>query len=694
MQSPQAAGSAAQPSAASPVASASASPAATRPTPSEQHGLPVAPGHGRLRPLGVDEVRLTGGFWGHRQRVNTEASLAHIEHWLEREGWLANFDLVRDDGPVTARRGREFSDSEVYKLLEAMAWELGRTDGDPSDPSGGPGGELERRYDAIVERVAAAQQPDGYLSTAFGRAGQPPRYSDLEWGHELYCYGHLIQAAVARARTRPSSVDTDPLVAVARRAADHVCEMFGPEGIASVCGHPEIEPALVELYRVTGERRYLEQAWLFVERRGHQVLADIEYGRSYFQDDVPIREATVLRGHAVRANYLAGGAVDLAVETGDDALLAAVTRQWHNTVARRTYLTGGMGSRHQDEAFGEDFMLPPDRAYSETCAGVSSVMLSWRLLLAHGDAAYGDLIERTLYNVVATSPSADGRAFYYTNTLHQRELGTVPDADRAVGRAASSLRAPWFTVSCCPTNVARTLASLAGYVATTDDDGLQLHQYVPAQVRTRLPDGRAVEVDVETDYPRSGRVVVRVVTGHDRPWTLSLRVPSWAAGATVTADGEQRPVDPGTATVTRVFRAGDEVVLDLPVEPRFTRPDPRIDAVRGCLAVERGPEVLCVESVDVPGVESVDELRLDAGVPPVDRDGRVVVRASAVRPPDEPWPYAPPEPTDGGPAEPGAGVVGPGAAESAEETFEVPLLPYHDWANRGPSTMRVWIPTA
>src|SRR5450756_910628 len=296
---------------------------------------PAVPGRSRLRPLGLGEVRITGGFWGHRQQINAEASLVHIESWLEREGWSANFDLARDGGPATARRGREFSDSEVYKLLEAMAWELARAD----DPA------LEARFGALVERVVAAQQADGYLNTAFGGPGQEPRYSDLEWGHELYCFGHLIQAGVARARTRGE----DLLVRIARRAADHVCDTFGPDRIASVCGHAEIEPALVELYRVTGERRYLEQAGLFVERRGHHVLEDVEFGRSYFQDDVPVREATVLRGHAVRATYLAAGGVDIATETDDGELLGAVSRQLRNTLARRTYLTGGMGSRHQDE---------------------------------------------------------------------------------------------------------------------------------------------------------------------------------------------------------------------------------------------------------------------------------------------------------------------------------------------------------
>ena len=634
---------------------------------------PVVPGRSRLRPLGLGEVAITGGFWGHRQQINAEASLAHIEGWLEHEGWLANFDLVRDGGPATARRGREFSDSEVYKLLEAMAWELARAD----DPA------LEARFGALVERVAAAQQADGYLNTAFGRPGQEPRYSDLEWGHELYCYGHLIQAGVARARTH----GPDLLVDVARRAADHVCDTFGPDGIASVCGHAEIEPALVELFRLTGERGYLEQARLFVERRGHQVLADIEFGRSYFQDDVPIREATVLRGHAVRATYLAAGAVDLASETADDGLLTALTTQWRATVARRTYLTGGIGSRHQDEAFGEDFFLPPDRAYSETCAGVGSIMFAWRLLMANGGSEYGDLIERTLYNVVATSPSADGRAFYYTNTLHQRELGTTPDSDRSTGRASSSLRAPWFHVSCCPGNVARTLASLAAYVATTDDDGLQVHQYAPSQIRTRLADGRAVELDVETNYPRSGTVVLRSVAAEQATWTLTLRVPGWAEGASVISDGERRPVTPGTVQVTRTFRPGDEVVLELPVAPRFTWPDPRIDAVRGCVAVERGPEVLCVESVDVPEVDHVDRLRLDTSVAPWEVDGRVVVRARPRAFADDAWPYSATDPA----TSPATSPEPDGAARCPD--LDVTLVPYHDWANRGPSTMRVWIPT-
>lgn len=395
-----------------------------------------------------------------------------------------------------------------------MAWQTGT--------GSSTGAALDRDIAALTEAVASAQEPDGYLNTAFGHPGQQPRYSDLEWGHELYCYGHLIQAGVAQARAQGEG----ELTKIARRAADHICATFGRGGIERVCGHAEIETALVELARLTGEERYLDQAALFIDRRGHGTLADGEFGRVYHQDDLPVREATVLRGHAVRALYLASGAVDVAVETGDEELLAAVGRQWETAVARRTYLTGGMGSHHRDEAFGDDFVLPPDRAYSETCAGVASVQLSWRLLLATGDPRYADLAERTLFNVVATSPSEDGRSFFYANTLHRRHQGPVPAADAVSPRAESSLRAPWFAVSCCPTNVARTLAQLPAHLATADDQGIQLHQYADAEIATTLTDGHDIALRVRTDYPSGGNVTVRIDrSAPARPWTLSLRVP-------------------------------------------------------------------------------------------------------------------------------------------------------------------------
>lgn len=621
---------------------------------------PAVPSRGALRPLGLDEVRLRDGFWGSRQETNATVTLDHCLRWLESLGWIENFDRTAA-GDAGERPGREFADSETYKLLEALAWESAR--------SHRP--EVESAYQSLASRVVKAQQADGYLNTRFGGPGQPGRFTDLAWGHELYCAGHLIQAAVARART----AGEDDLVRAAVRLADHVCDAFGPGGIESVCGHPEIELALVELARVTGEDRYRRMAGLFLERRGHGVLGEIELGSAYFQDDVPLREADALRGHAVRALYLTAAAVDYAVDTADDDLLARLVAQWERTVARRTHLTGGMGSRHEGEAFGDDFELPPDRAYSETCAGVGSVMLSWRLLLATGQERFADLVERTLFNVVATGPDEHGDAFFYTNPLQQRHPG-APATGRLSPRAASGQRMPWFAVSCCPTNVARTFASLGCYVATVDDDGLQLHQYAAADVATRLPDGRPVRVAVDTAYPDEGTVTVTVLDEAAAAWTLSLRVPAWAAGRAVLVDQDGRhPVDGDVARVRRAFHAGERVLLELPVEPRWTRPDARVDAVRGTVAVEAGPVVLCAESIDLPTGVDLDRLRVSTEVDPWRAaDGTVRVRAGAVETADRPWPYA---------ADPGATPGTP---------VDVALVPYHHWAERGPSAMRVWLP--
>ena len=492
------------------------------------------------------------------------------------------------------------------------------------------------------------------------------RYTDLEWGHELYCYGHLIQAAVARLRTRGE----DRLVEIARRAADHVCDAFGPDGNQGVCGHPEVEMALVELYRATGEERYLEQARLFVERRGRPALADIERGRAYFQDDMPIRDADAFRGHAVRALYLASAAVDVAVEAGDDELLAAIERQWERTIARRTYLTGGMGSRHSDESFGEDYELPPDRAYSETCAGVASVMLAWRLLLATGDVRYADLAERTLYNVVATSPALDGSGFFYANPLHQRVPGDAPEPDAESPRASSSLRAPWFSVSCCPTNVGRTLASLAAYVATVDDGGLQIHQFALLHGADHAA-GRAQRGATDPD----GLPVVR--RRHDprrahrrRPVAIE---PARAGLGGRGGAGGSRAAAPGAVRLRRARcrlarrRRGPARAARWPragrVRIRTSTP------IRGCVALERGPLVYCLESTDQ-----------EAGRLARRRARRT--RRSELSQRDAPEAL-------------GGAVVVQGAGKRLAGTpTPLTFIPYHAWGNRGLATMRVWVPEA
>jgi uncharacterized protein len=623
-------------------------------------GRPVVPSRGPRRPLGLREVQVTGGFWARRQRTNGEATIDHGRAWMDKLGWTGNFTAAGGGGRDDTRRGREFSDSEVYKLQEAMSWDTGRV----ANP------EREAEIAELTSLIGSAQSPDGYLHTAFGRPGQRPRYGDLTFGHELYCTGHLLQAAVARART----AGADPLLGIARRAADHVCDAFGPDGLESVCGHPEIEPALVELARVTGEQRYLDQAAMFVDRRGHRSLPQHHVGWAYFSDDEPVRRATVLRGHAVRALYLASGAVDVAVETGDGELLEAVAAQFDRTLARRTYLTGGMGSHHADEAFGADFVLPADRAYSETCAAVAAVMLAWRLLLATGEARYGDVIERLLYNVVATSIGDDGRSFFYANTLHQRTPTELLPADRERLGFGGGPRAPWFEVSCCLANMARLLASLSTYLATADDGGLQIHQYADADIATSLAGGRRVGLRMRTGYPDEGTVVLTVTEspGGD-PWAVTLRVPEWAAGATVADPAGRRPAPPGAVVLRRAFAVGDEIRLELPVRPRWTFPDPRIDAVRGCVAVERGPIVLCAESAD--GGLDLDDLRVDVAVAPDDGAKGVTVRGHAAAPSGRSWPYFPNAPAAGSPT-----------------PTPVRLIPYHRWARRGPSTMRVWLP--
>ncbi len=615
-----------------------------------------------LRPLGMGEIRIEGGFWGERQRLNGTSIIPHCLHWEERVGWVNNFSALLRGTLAEERQGREFSDSDVYKLLEAMAWEIGRT-GDTA---------LQQTFDDIVALIAACQQPDGYLNTKFDNPGQQPRYTDFEMGHELYNVGHLIQAAVARLRT--GFDERDLLVQVALRAADHVCDVFREGGLHRVGGHPEIEVALVELYRATGEHRYLEQARVFLERRGRGTLRDIEFGRGYFQDDVPLREAEALRGHAVRALYLSAGAVDAGVELGDDELVDAIERQYRRTLARRTYITGGMGSHHQDEAFGADYELPPDRAYCETCAGIASVMVAWRLLLARGDLGYGDVIERALYNVVATSPAEDGKAFFYTNTLHQRVAGATMPTDEASPRASGSGRAAWFEVSCCPTNVSRTFAQLATYVATHSEDGVQLVQFVPGTVSATLAGGRTVTLRVSTGYPHDGNVRIEVLEAPADTWELSIRIPRWAEGATV--DVGSGPQDAAAPAFVHhgSMPAGTVVDVVIPVAPRWVYADERIDAVRGCVALERGPLVMCVESVDQPDAVDVARVRVDPSAPLTTTGTGVEAQGWHVDHPEDTVPY------------------GPQAPRLARTPAPVRFVPYFSWGNRGPSTMRIWVP--
>ena len=416
-------------------------------------------------------------------------SIPHGYRQLDEAGNLANFALAAGAHGRYRALGETigvifpFLDTDLYKWLEAAAWELGRG----ADPA------LARDADRAIELVVAAQRPDGYINTFVQVVAPGNEYKDLAWGHELYCVGHLIQAAVAWQR----ALGDDRLLGVAIRAADSVDRELGPTGRLAIDGHPEIEMALVELYRITGERRYLALAARFVDARGDGLLGTGRFGPAYWQDHARVRDATTVAGHAVRQLYLDCGAVDVATELGDMQLLEAVERRWRDMVATRMYLTGGLGSRHADESFGDPFELPPDGAYAETCASIASVMLAWRLLLATGHPEYADVIERTIYNGVLPGISLDGASFFYVNTLQRR-------TERAPDRPRSGERQAWYACACCPPNVMRALSSWPQYLATADADGIQLHQFATAEFHVPVADGTA-RLAMETGYPWDGR---------------------------------------------------------------------------------------------------------------------------------------------------------------------------------------------
>lgn len=612
---------------------------------------PVAPVI--MNPLPFDAVRLSGGVLGALQRDNGAVSIPRGADHLEDQGAWANFDDVATGHAAAAYHGPCFEDGEAYKWLEAVAWEAART-GDQACLDWLAG---------YSERIGAAQAADGYLNTYVQAGQRPQRYERLAWDHEIFNNGALIQSAVAQFR----ATGADGLLDVARRAADHLDRTFGPGRRQGTCGHPLIEMALVELYRATGEHRYLDLAEFFVDVRGHDLIdPDHGFGDAYHSDRIPVRQTTIPEGHAVRAIYLAAGATDLAIERQDQELLEQLKLQWQNMVEQKMYLTGGLGSRWEGEAFGDPYELPSDRSYAETCAAIAGIQWSWRLLLATGEARYADLIERQLYNAVLPGLGLDGDSYFYANALQLRDDAVASDS-----RMAAAGRQHWFGCSCCPTNLMRTLASLHAYVATSTDDTLQVHQYAAGTVRTELPAGE-IMITVATDYPWRGEIMITIDESADDPWALALRIPAWAEGATVRAGEDEWAAPPGEYhSIERTWRQGDTVVLRLPDTPRVITGRHRVDATRGCVAIERGPLVYAFEQVDQDQGVAVDDLVLTStelsdefvddllgGVP------QVLARARTLDLSD--------------------GRAGP-------ETT-VRAVPYFRWANRELGPMRTWVP--
>ncbi|WP_020387679.1 glycoside hydrolase family 127 protein [Kribbella catacumbae] len=621
---------------------------------------------GVVEPLATDAVQLTGGLLADWQRRNRLATIPHALTELRKAGNLDNLRRLLDPSAGPYRGRYPFLDTDIYKTLEGLAYELGSED----EPTG-----AREFFEEAIELLEQVQADDGYLNSFFQdpeSAKQP--WEDIAWGHELYNLGHLIQAAVAANR----QLGDARLLTIACRFADLVVRKFGADGDEIVCGHPEIEMAMVELYRETGTRDYLTQAQLFVDRRGQGNLKHSLLPAEYFQDNAPFRDLPSVTGHAVRMAYLAAGAADVHLETGDTSLLVALERLWADMVATKLYVTGGLGSRHSDEAIGDRYELPSERAYSETCAAIATMQWGWRMFLATGAAKYLDVFETVLYNAYAVGLSADGAAFFYDNPLQRR-----PDHEQRSGAESGGepLRRSWFGCPCCPPNIVRWMAQLQDYVAAQRNGAIYIGLYADARI-----DAGAFAVQVQTAYPWDGEIRITVDRAPDDEQTLVLRVPSWADEAYLFVNDVPTDdvVEGGWLTLSRIFAAGDEVRLVLRMPARAHGSHPYLDATRGAVAVARGPLVYCVEQQDVRA--TIDDLLLTpsavAGAravskPLVDGDAVVLEIAAGVAapPPDELYPVLRDRPALGSP----------------DSEVVATFVPYFLWGNRQAQSMRVWL---
>ncbi len=632
--------------------------------------------YSRLHPLPLGSVRFQDGFWKQIQTINHRESLYHAYDMLEKAGNFHNFKLAA--GLIRGEyRGRNFIDTDVYKWLEALAWELSRE----------PDEDLRKKADDAIQLVQAAQCEDGYLNCYIQVVDPAARWKDLDHGHELYTAGHMIQAGIAFYR----SLGDRRLLDVSIRFADLIHATFGPGKQEGACGHPEIEMALVELYRTTGEKSYLETARVFIDRRGKKKMAGFgAYGPEYHQDHIPVREATTAEGHAVRQLYLNSGVTDLYLETGEAALWESMQRLWKDIAGTKLYITGGVGARFDGEAFGDSYELPPDQCYCETCAAIANVQWNWRMLLASGDSRYADMIERSLFNTILSSPALDGRHFFYVNPLqvrggkYTRLSQNPPDGESYAGRPE------WHSVSCCPPNVMRTFSSLEHYAITQTEEGIQIHQYAPMEIDIHTPSGGRIILSMQTGYPYDGKMILSFKKVEGFAGKLFLRKPDWCPSVSLSLNGQNERVvveQNGYLLLDRPWADGDRLEMDLSPSPALIEANPRVDATRGCVALQYGPLVFCLESFDQQYPEAMLDMQIDTDKPVnvhwrKDLPGGVLtLEASGFIQKMEPWQgilYSPVQQVK----------------EPARENIKLVAIPYYAWGNRGIGSMRVWIPRA
>lgn len=619
--------------------------------------------------VGVGQVQLRSGHLADRMATNRRVSVPTQYDQLVATGAIGNFDVVSTG--EGEHRGLVFGDSDVYKWMEAASWSLATS----SDE------ELAGLLDALIGSIAAAQQDDGYINTFYQAHKPDERFTNMKDDHELYCAGHLIQAGIAHYRCTGKR----ELLNVAVRFADLICDSFGAGKIEKVDGHAQIEMALIELSRETGDEKYLDTARYFLDTHGFGTIG----GGAYYQDSTPMREQREMVGHAVRAVYLNAGGTDLVHEQVDADMRRAQFAMLADMLYRKSYVTGGIGSRHEGEAFGLDFELPNNRAYAESCAGIGAVMWLWRLLLleAKDDSLLADAIERIIYNAVLPGVSLGGDEYFYHNPLRDED--------------GSIRRQPWYTCACCPPNIARFLAQLPGYFVSVTStrqgesdarrDIVWMHQFADADMQIPLLGGGEVQASMTTRYPWDGEIDIEI-TGLQQAeaFTLQVRVPDWAFDATATLNGESLPAAESTPgqylTISRHWQVGDVVKLSIPMPVRRIVSHPRVANNVGRVALMRGPLVYCIEETDnelgdVRDVVLNDDVQVTSAMRP-ELLGEVVTLSSyaLLESPPPAWNRALYRNLD----------VSAGDSAGQSEVL-IHAIPYMVWANRGAGPMNVWL---
>jgi len=618
-----------------------------------------------LRPVSITSVNITGGFWRKRLDVVFQNTLMHIYRKLEETDRFNRFRWVAMGLPIRHEKTVfPFDDTDVYKWIEACAYKLAQV----------PDENLEKLVRKTISEIGAAQEPDGYLFTEFhGR--KDLRWKNLAFNHEMYAAGHLIQAGIAFHRATGDA----SLLNIARRFADLIADMFGPGRLRGACGHPNIEMALVELYRETGKKEYLDCAIYLVEERGKSLIKpgdentwltiyNIFGGAEYLIDHIPFRELREIAGHAVRALYLNCGVTDIYAEIGDRQLLEVLNTLWEDMTNTKMYISGGVGSRYITESFGESYELPNMRAYSETCAAIANFMWNWRMLGVTGDARFTDVMERTLYNGILSGISLDGNRFFYMNPLASR------------GQYA---RQEWFLCACCPTNIARLLASLPGYIYSISKEGIWIHLYTANKSNIKI-NGINVLITQITDYPWEGKVKIIVEPNQEDRFTIFLYIPGWCDNPVVRVNGEKVKATPMTyLPLNRIWRSGDTIELSLPMNVKANIANPLLEENFGKIAFSRGPLIYCFEDIDNTNVNlwnvviteekdiktsSLNEL-----------DGIISIEVNALELKEDIL----------------TSHLYSYSNKIKIQTREIKLrgIPYYSWANRGTSNMRVWIPS-